>query len=49
LSSSSLPEGLDERFSCADRRFFPFGLAIGLPALDVIAGIKNGFGGTLAT
>ncbi len=27
---------------------FLFGLAIGLPALDVIAGIKNGFGGTLA-
>jgi GntP family gluconate:H+ symporter len=28
---------------------FAFGLAIGLPALDVIAGIKNGFGGTLAS
>ena len=28
---------------------FIFGIAIGLPALDVVAGIKNGFGGTLAS
>ena len=28
---------------------FIFGLLIGLPALDVVAGIKNGFGGTLTS
>jgi len=28
---------------------FVFGLLIGLPALDVVAGIKNGFGGTLTS
>jgi GntP family gluconate:H+ symporter len=28
---------------------FVFGLAIGLPALDVVVGIKNGFGGTLTS
>jgi len=28
---------------------FLFGLAVGLPALDIIASIKNGFGGTLAS
>lgn len=28
---------------------FVFGLAIGLPALDVVNGIKNGFGGTLTS
>jgi len=28
---------------------FVFGLLIGLPALDVVVGIKNGFGGTLTS